>query len=532
MYETPISLEETCLAVMCNNIFAYIEPQIITKNDLTTNIKGSDCCDCERNNKLYKFRDSDIFLINRVSERLMEKMVEKRILCNATLNIFSERNTNLKRVKIKNCNVTKRGLEILRRHKLTDLEIVNLKNVNIGAILDCLGDWSLQNLVNANFARCTITTKFRYSFETKLTSLKSLKSLNLSYTDLNQSTFKIICENLGNLDHLDISGTWIEDLKPLCLLSEKLVALLVCDLTDAIDHLIPTLKQLNALKLLDVSLTRVKLTIYEFIIRRPIILQLLSTESLIPNLNSLNISGWEEVVSRESLLTFIKNHPKLTFLGIILNDVTYEPAFCDPTLSNCLRKIKIAGLGNEEQIKVTLQCYREHFKYVEKALYRLFKFSSSFSEARPDIFKLVLVVMEAHPSRLELQMAATACLYALTRGEFSKTIHLKYLSKGITLTLNAMDSFPGQLELQRVSLLALYNSWILQEARFDRHRCARLVVDTFWRFEDANMIRMAVAICDILSSKLGVQCGPYSDISGNILYHFHLVEFEIEFFES
>lgn len=156
MYESPISLEETCLDVICDNILTYIEPQILTKNGWTTNIEGimytsycnnfcfffidllfpgSDCYDDERSDKRYKFRESDIFLINRVSEKLMDKMMAKKILCDATLNIFSEHNTKLKTVKIRNCKVTKCGLEILRQHKITDLEIVNLKNVSIGDIL-------------------------------------------------------------------------------------------------------------------------------------------------------------------------------------------------------------------------------------------------------------------------------------------------------------------------------------------------------------------------------------------------------------
>ncbi|KAF7283179.1 hypothetical protein GWI33_001242 [Rhynchophorus ferrugineus] len=519
MYESPISLEETCLDVMCNNISTYIEPQVITKNGLTTNTKGCDCFD-ERSDKRYKFRDSDIFLINRVSERLMEKMVEKGILCDATLNIFSELNTKLKTVKIKNCKVTKRGLEILRQHKITDLEIVNLKNMNIEDILGCLGDWSLQNLVNANFANCTFADE-SYSV-TNLTSLKSLKSLNLSYTDLNQSTFKIICESLGNLSQLNISGTQVGDLKPLCMLSKKLVALSLCDLIDPIEHLIPTLKQLKALKFLDVSLSKVQLDAQELIITRPIILQLLNSESLIPNLISLNISGWAKVIDKESLLTFIKNHPKLTFLGIVLNDVTFESAFCDPTASNYVNNIKIAGLGNEEQIKVTLQCYKEHTKYVEKALYHLYRLTYSFSEARPDLFKLVLPVMEAHPSRLRVQMLATACLCALTNGDDSKKIHLKSLSKGVNLILEAIESFPDQLDLQRISLLALYNSWILQEAQFDRHRCARLMLDIFCSYKDAYVNEMAVAICDILSSKYGFLFGTYFNISHIVLSLFLL----------
>lgn len=96
---------------------------------------GSDCYDDERSDKRYKFRDPDIFLINRVSERLMYKMMEKKLLCDATLNIFSEHNTRLKSVKIKNCKVSKCGLEVLRQHKITDLEVANLRNVSIGDVL-------------------------------------------------------------------------------------------------------------------------------------------------------------------------------------------------------------------------------------------------------------------------------------------------------------------------------------------------------------------------------------------------------------
>lgn len=84
----------------------------------------------------------------------------------------------------------------------------------------------------------------------------------------------------------------------------------------AIEHLIPTLEQMNALKLLDASLFNEKLDAHKIITSNPVILQLLESESLLPNLVSLDISGWKEVVPKESLLAFIKNHTKLEFLGI------------------------------------------------------------------------------------------------------------------------------------------------------------------------------------------------------------------------
>lgn len=70
-------------------------------------------------------------------------------------------------------------------------------------------------------------------------------------------------------------------------------------------------------------------------------------------------------------------------------------------------------------------------------------------------------------------MAATACLYNLTRGELSKHIHPKSLSRGVDLTLMAMETFPDEFQLQKNSLLTLCSDRILQEITFDRFKCAK-----------------------------------------------------------
>lgn len=69
---------------------------------------------------------------------------------------------------------------------------------------------------------------FRFNFLAKLASLKRLKILNLSFTELNQTTFKIICEDLKTLEKLDISSTPIRDLRPLEMLSDTLISLCLC----------------------------------------------------------------------------------------------------------------------------------------------------------------------------------------------------------------------------------------------------------------------------------------------------------------
>lgn len=61
----------------------------------------------------------------------------------------------------------------------------------------------------------------------KVTNLRNLRILNLAYTELNQTMFELLCDDLKHLEHLDISGTKVIDLRPLTQLSSKLVSLSV-----------------------------------------------------------------------------------------------------------------------------------------------------------------------------------------------------------------------------------------------------------------------------------------------------------------
>lgn len=153
------------------------------------------------------------------------------------------------------------------------------------------------------------------------------------------------------------------------------------------------------------------------------------------------------------------------YLGLVLDHVALDPVFCEDKMN-----LVIAGLGSEKQIKVALQKHRDRPVYIQKALYHLFQLTLSFQTARPDIFNLVLPAMAAHPKKFGVQMAATACLYNLTRSELSKNIHPKALSQGVHLTLNAMEYFPDEYQLQKNSLLTLCSDHILQEVNLERFR--------------------------------------------------------------
>ncbi|CAH1118716.1 unnamed protein product [Phaedon cochleariae] len=502
MCQSPNTLEDLCLESVCENILTYIEP-VETKELCWNSSEDNDSSEDECTN--FRFKDPEIFLIRAISEKLLNRLVEKRLLRDSLLNIFSNENTKLTKFKIQNCNkVSKTGLQILKHHKIQDLECVKMEKVSIGEIIDCLNQWSIDNITAVNFSKCSFIDESRYTFMMKISDLKNLRILNLSYTELNQTVFEMICEDLIHLEKLNISGTLVVDLMPLALLSSKLTSLSICDLSSA-ENVITTIRQLKLLRFLDISLCieRVESEL-SYLHHHPVI-ALLEDPDVLPELSALDISGWKVYSSKDELMTCIESHPKLEYLGIVLCPVAFDPVFSDSGGINHSKNLVIAGLGNEEQIKVTLKKYKDRSNYVQKALYYLFQLTSSFQEARPDVFNLVLPVMEANCSIFGVQMAATACLYNLTRGELSKTIHPRALSKGVNLTLYAMEYFPGEFQLQKNSLLTLCSDRILQDVHFDKFRCARLVLDALCRFEDVNMDRMAVAICSILAAKVSTE---------------------------
>lgn len=65
-----------------------------------------------------------------------------------------------------------------------------------------------------------------------------------------------------------------------------------------------------------------------------------------------------------------------------------------------------------------------------------------------------------------------------------------------------MQMYPEEFQLQKNCLLILCSDRILQEIKFDRFVCAKLVLDSLCAFHDINMNRMAVAICGILAAKV------------------------------
>ncbi|XP_055956231.1 protein zyg-11 homolog B-like [Patella vulgata] len=165
----------------------------------------------------------------------------------------------------------------------------------------------------------------------------------------------------------------------------------------------------------------------------------------------------------------------------------------------------VTGEADETQLKETLKRYVSRCMYIQRALYRLFSFSQHMTEPREDIIRLVISAMKAHPKQLGVQMAATACLYNLSKSELGPKIHPMCLRDIVELTLKALEQFPSHQQLQKNALLTLCSDRMLQDVSFDRYKCAKLVMGCLCAFDDPSMNRMSVAICSILAAKISTE---------------------------
>lgn len=113
-----------------------------------------------------------------------------------------------------------------RNIRLVLVFVLNLFNAKL-FVPDSLGSWSQAHIRNLNLTKCSFIDTSRYSFMVNLTYLTNLRSLNVSYTELNQQSLQMICEDLKHLERLDLSGTFVHDLNPLLLLADQLISVTI-----------------------------------------------------------------------------------------------------------------------------------------------------------------------------------------------------------------------------------------------------------------------------------------------------------------
>ena len=80
-----------------------------------------------------------------------------------------------------------------------------------------------------------------------------------------------------------------------------------------------------------------------------------------------------------------------------------------------------------------------------------------------NIFQKVVSCAREYPTVFQIQMAATACLFNLSKPELGSKIHPKILKEIVKIDLDAMETFPQHQQLQKNVLLTICSDRILQD---------------------------------------------------------------------
>lgn len=149
---------------------------------------------------------------------------------------------------------------------------------------------------------------------------------------------------------------------------------------------------------------------------------------------------------------------------------------------------QVTGEANETQICEALRRYSEREGFVREALFHLFSLTHVMEKPRPDILKvklaksnqeparspfnsssfavscdsqLVVLGMKNHPATLNVQLAASACIFNLTKQDLAAGMPVRLLSTVTQLLLEAMRTFPNHQQVPVILCLM-------------RHRCLSL----------------------------------------------------------
>lgn len=421
---------------------------------------------------------SSSHLIANISESLLTSLSEEaRLTDNILTTIFHPDNCRLESACIPDASqLTKRGLRVLRGHKIRHLEVISLQKATINELIGCLGDYTLNNICHLSVSRSYFTSSARFCVVVGLAKLRNLKHLDVSHTDINHHGLEIIVEDLPNLVSLDISATRVRDLQPLRKCKHRLRYLSMFNLRSgsgadvARSDFNSVLLDLNLLIKLDISDDRDS-PVDNLNRGSHSVGPLLKRPDLLPDLRYLDISG-KEGIELEDLKKFISykyalgENQRVSFLGLMQTDICANDAFIAENNASYREyaDLTVTGFATEQQILNSLKVYADRPAFIQKSLCYLYNYTiNDMTDPRIDMIDMILPVMKRHSKVIGIQMAATACLYNLTKGKIADKIHPKWLANVVNATLLAMETFPNHQQLQKNTLLTLCSDRILQE---------------------------------------------------------------------
>ncbi|XP_049631127.1 protein zyg-11 homolog B [Suncus etruscus] len=429
-----------------------------------------------------------------VADRLLQTMAFHGLLNDGTVGIFRGNQMRLKRACIRKAKISAVAFrKAFCHHKLVELDATGVNaDITITDIISGLGSnkWIQQNL------QCLVLNSLTLSLEdpyercfSRLSGLRALSITNVLF--YNEDLAEVA--SLPRLESLDISNTSVTDITALLACKDRLKSLtmhhLKC-LKMTTTQILDVVRELRHLNHLDISDDK------QF--TSDIALRLLEQKDILPNLVSLDVSGRKHVTDK-AVEAFIQQRPSMQFVGLLATDAGYSEFLTGEGL------LKVSGEANEVQIAEALKRYSERAFFVREALFHLFSLTHVMEKTKPEILKLVVTGMRNHPMNLPVQLAASACVFNLTKQDLAAGMPVRLLADVTHLLLKAMEHFPNHQQLQKNCLLSLCSDRILQDVPFNRFEAAKLVMQWLCNHEDQNMQRMAVAIISILAAKLSTE---------------------------
>lgn len=269
-------------------------------------------------------------------------MDRKGLLDDLNMTLFDPVVLRLSQVTLHNANnVTCKGLRILKSHQIQSVEVKNLSKVSVDELISCFGEWTLNNIHALSVSGSTFTSHTSNAvckgntLSTKLyvglSKLKNLHVLNVSGTELSFHALLNICNDLHMLSSLDISNcSKLESVECLRIRKNTLKSLNMYNLKVLrMEETKQVLLELRDLIHLDISENKGSQDpIDRLMPMKPIVPDLLRDPVFGPNLRSLDISGQDQT-KLEDLHFFLKGHPKLEFLGLMLTSLCLDTVFLD-----------------------------------------------------------------------------------------------------------------------------------------------------------------------------------------------------------
>ncbi|MEE6495566.1 hypothetical protein FKM82_002084 [Ascaphus truei] len=447
----------------------------------------------ERQDGTYCLQDAALFP-QEVADRLLQTMAIQRHLNEVTVGIFRGSQLRLKRACIRKAKISAVAFRrAFCHHKLVELDATGVNaDITITDIISGLGSskWIKENL------QCLVLNSLTLSLEdpyercfSQLSGLRALSITNVLF--YNEDLADVA--SLPRLESLDISNTSVTDITALVACKDRLKSLtmhhLKC-LKMNTSQILDVIRELELLSHLDISDDK------QF--TSDIAFWLLEQKDMLLSLMSLDISGRKHVTDK-AVKAFIERRPRMQFVGLLATEAGYSDFLSGEG------SVKVSGEANQTQIAEALRRYSERSFFVREALFHLFSLTHVMDKANPEMLKLVVTGMRNHPTNLPVQLAASACVFNLTKQDLAAGMPVKLLADVTHLLLEAMKHFPNHQQLQKNCLLSLCSDRILQDVPFNRFDAAKLVMQWLCNHEDQNMQRMAVAIISILAAKLSTE---------------------------